>query len=118
MLLPGVSHQQNLPGNHWLLLACRTGQESTNFLIKVSEAYLSSHLLEGFSPDTAKSELEQTRTGVASGKIDETWDPAQQLEVVVSSPTEDGAGTAFELEYAVSVCPSRSCSWATQSLEV
>ena len=59
----------------------------------MSEAYLPSHLLEGFVPDTAKTELEQTRTGVESGKLDEPWNPAQQLEVVINSPDE-GAGTS------------------------
>lgn len=96
-----------------VFMACRTGQESTNFLISVSEAYLSSHLLEGFDPDTAKSELEETRTGIQSGKVDNNWDPAQQLEVVVSGPDEGGAGTGCRFVYLSNhlvVCASRTHS--------
>ncbi|KAK9839931.1 hypothetical protein WJX74_000629 [Apatococcus lobatus] len=75
-----------------VVIGDRSGAESTQFLMKVSETYLSSHLLEGFNPDTAKTELEQSRIGIQSGKIDEVWDPAQQLEVVINSPDEGAGG--------------------------
>lgn len=71
----------------------RTGAESTKFLIHVSEAYLSKHLLEGFEPSSVNTELEKTRAAVEAGDLSgNCYNPAEQLQVVVHGADSGGAG--------------------------